>query len=179
MAKKQTTKTIAGPNLLDLQNTDYSSILNQLPENIYLYSYLGISPGFDDHWQNFINNPVGFAIDSETYHPHHPNLVPANSKEKAGGLRYDARVRLIQISPFPGDIAFILDLGSEGIDRTAPPEGLPQLLDQLKGLCERRDILKLGHNIQFDMIRFKVNFGWDVVGIKDTMIMSQMLFNTL
>lgn len=170
--------------------SDCEAVLKAIPADVYVFSHIGISAGFWEKWEEFITGKISFSLDVETYHPQYPRgmqkvkvkkVSVLDQKNKiddiAGGLRFDAKIRLISISPLPGNHSFVLDLGAVHLPETKPPEGLNKLLDDLKVLCEDRGIAKLGQNLQFDMIRLQNNFGWVVQNVRDIRVMSQLIYN--
>lgn len=172
MARATKATANAGPDLFSFAIAQELNLLEQLPSNVYLFSKVGITPGFQQAWDEFYGSCKDFAIDTETYHV----------DSQKSGLEWDASIRLISICPEPntpgkGEIAFVLDLGCKNIPDTLPSQDIQIYLEQLQELCESSDVRKWGQNIKFDMVRLRADLGWELRNIGDTMLMSQVYWN--
>ncbi|MDF5718151.1 MAG: DNA polymerase, partial [Rhizonema sp. NSF051] len=113
-----------------------------------------------------------FAIDLETF----GNDV-ANKKgvRKEGLHARKGCIRLIQISN--GKTIYIIDLGSRNSDRSAIQLKLQPILGLLDAKLQDPKILKINHNIHFDLrfLSFQLNFG-RARNVSDTMKGAQIFF---
>ena len=108
-----------------------------------------------------------FGFDIETY---------GFSDDNLGALDpWEGRIRLMSIA-LPSGKVMLLDLGGWNDCRDEALRLNREALEALRKALENRDQIVVGHNLAFDALFVMCAYGWKVNNVRDTELMSQVLW---
>jgi len=106
----------------------------------------------------------GLGLDIETYGANDDALSP-----------WRGEIRLIGVA-LPEGLTLVADLGGALDERARRQAELAPFLDALRRKLADRDVLKVGHNLAFDLLWLLVKFNMPARCVRDTMLCSRVLW---